>query len=272
MTLRTRIEHLGRRATTSLQYRASSYRAKAKGLRYHARSSVVFWNDFRVGPVYCPCCERSSLCFRTTGSPPRAHARCGWCGALERDRLSVHFLRHELALTSAPRVLHFAPDRGLMRFFGAIPDVDYVTCDAKPGRAQRVEDIQSLSFADDSFDLIYCSHVLEHVIDDKKALREMARVSRPGAPVIVLVPQDRELETTDEDLSLNASERRLRYGLEDHVRLYGLDFAERIREQGLNCEERHPIESFSSAQRERLGLNPDVVFLCWKGAKDGLRR
>ena len=139
-----------------------------------------------------------------------------------------------------------------------------MTCDLVPGRGDLAIDITRIDLPDSSFERVLCSHVLEHVPDDRQALAELHRVLAPGGIAIVNVPMDLRLERTDEDPTVtDPEERRWRYWQEDHVRLYGRDFRLRLEEAGFEVEHVRPTDTLTPEQIEwqRLGRGEDV-FLC----------
>jgi SAM-dependent methyltransferase len=106
-------------------------------------------------------------------------------------------------------------------------------------------DIHEIPFEDNQFDIIFCNHVLEHVRDDKLAMSEMLRVLKPGGWAILQIPIFHPLkEKTIEDPSItDPKERETLFGQDDHVRMYGLDYADRIREAGFRVvEEKYAME------------------------------
>lgn len=133
----------------------------------------------------------------------------------ERDR----FLR------DAGRLLHVAPERCFLKRFEKLPALDYVTADLESPLAKVKMDIQRIPFPDGEFDVIFCNHILEHVDDDRRAMREMYRVMRPGGWGIMLSPVNTERETTYEDPSItDPAERERHFGQKDHLRDYGRDY------------------------------------------------
>lgn len=150
-------------------------------------------------------------------------------------------------------MLHFAPEAGLRSRLAALANVDYVTADITPGPGDIAVDITSMGFDDESFDVVLCVHVLEHVADDGAALREIYRVLRPGGWAVVQVLLWHEI--TDEDPSVISPEERLRrLGQEDHVRVYGRDFLDPLAAAGLRpsvVDRRNEVSVF---KRWRLGL------------------
>jgi predicted SAM-dependent methyltransferase len=133
-------------------------------------------------------------------------------------------------------VLHLAPEAALARRLRAIPDLRYHTGDAAPGPlVDRVLDARALPFADESVDLVLCSHVLEHISDDVQVAREFARVLTPQGQALVQVPVDTGLAATYEDPSVvTPAGRRAAYGQDDHVRVYAADVIDRLRAGGLD--------------------------------------
>jgi SAM-dependent methyltransferase len=200
--------------------------------------------------------------------PNRPNARCPHCGARDRQRYLWLYLQCKTnLLVGRLRVLHFAPERIFEEWLGSQPNLDYVTTDLVRARAMIKADITALPFPDDSFDAILCSHVLEHVLDDRKAMRELYRVLRPGGWAVVLVPIDFGREETFEDSTIVApAERELLFGQADHVRVYGSDFSARLEEAGFTVRVEDFRRELGEAEARRYGLrprNPDL-HLCLK--------
>jgi SAM-dependent methyltransferase len=215
----------------------------------------------RGAGVTCPVCLGAFASFVPAG-PQRPWARCPRCGLLERHRGLFLYLEWRTDLFSAPRsLLHVAPEPELQRRLRARTDLRYVSLDLGSPYADVRGDLEALPFADHSFDAVLCSHVLEHVGDDRRALSEIRRVLRPGGLALLLVPVDDAREHTYEDATIVAPEaRRIAFGQEDHLRQYGRDFAERVRAAGFAVEpDRWLIELDEPAIR-RYGLGTDVVY------------
>jgi len=183
----------------------------------------------------CPLCGRGYRHFLPAGDPPRPSAKCPGCASLERHRLLWLALQqrwHDGTLTTGTCLLHVAPEPALTGKFAEQFD-RYVSVDLDGEQAMQAMDITNLSFADESFDAVVCNHVLEHVPNDRVAIAELYRVLKPGGWGSLQVPMSGEV--TQEDLSItDPSQRRRLYGQEDHVRMYGRDFMDRLREAGFD--------------------------------------
>jgi SAM-dependent methyltransferase len=157
---------------------------------------------------------------------------CWRCGSLERDRLLwLFFDRNPSLLEPGMRILHVAPEASLRPRLERVAGI-YSCGDLTGTFGDEIIDITSLPFDDRSFDAVICNHVLEHVPDDRAAMRELRRVLAPGGWAILLVP-DVEAEHTIEDRSVvDAAERLALYGQEDHVRRYGRDYLDRLAAAG----------------------------------------
>jgi hypothetical protein len=214
----------------------------------------------------CVVCGSGLRSFLPFGDPPRPEAMCPVCGALERHRMIWLYLeRRTDLLDGRPKgMLHFAPERPIRRRLRHIPHLDYVTADLDSQLADLAMDITDIQFPDDAFDVIYCSHVLEHVPDDQRAMRELRRVLAPCGWAILQVPI-RGLRTEEDPQVKSPEERRRLYGQADHVRQYGADYRDRLIDAGFAVEREDFVGSLSEAERSRWGLPPgDDVFFCRK--------
>ncbi len=248
---------LARRAATAIVPRQFRFAIRRAAFR------LRFAGDER----FCACCEsrvRGFTSFGPVGSA-RPNAQCPVCGALERDRLVARYLaRYPQLLARAERVLHVAPERSIAHLLQRRGGVSYVSIDREPGVAMKVMDLTELSFADNSFDAVYCSNVLEHIERDRQAMREISRVLCHGGWAMILVPLYGD--ATYEDRSVTDPDERTRlYGQADHVRAYGIDIAERLAEAGLDVWVEQPVLGLDAAEALRQGVNPsEIVFFCCK--------
>jgi len=207
-------------------------KGKLGQLRYAAR---VLRSLGGIHPRHCPCCGYAGK-FRAFGFPPRFDAECPACGALERHRLFVLVTGDADLVTGHKDVLHIAPERPLRGFLRARART-YVTADLAAADVDRQENIEALTIADAQFDVVVCSHVLEHV-DDARALGELRRVLRDRGIVICMVPIIEGWDATYEDASVRSpATRDLHFGQHDHVRFYGQDFRARLGAAGFRVDE-----------------------------------
>ncbi len=166
--------------------------------------------------------------------------------SLERHRLLWLYLQNETDLFTRPQnLLHFAPEQCFLYRFREIytergqsgENSNYTTTDLESPIADVKADICDLPFAADSYDFILCNHVLEHIPDDHKAMSELYRVLKPGGTAILQIPLDMSREQTFEDDSITDRAERARiFGQYDHVRVYGMDYFERLRKVGFEVE------------------------------------
>jgi len=158
--------------------------------------------------------------------------------SLERHRLLWLYLQKETTLFSEPtKLLHFAPEQCFYKRFRESDLIDYTTTDLNSPLADVKADICNLPFADDEFDMILCNHVLEHIPDDPQAMKELYRVLKPGGTAIFQVPLENDREVTFEDNSITDRAERARiFGQYDHVRIYGMDYFDRLRQVGFEVQ------------------------------------
>lgn len=165
------------------------------------------------------------------------------------------------------KVLHFAPEAVITHLIKKYPHVDYLSVDIDHRKAMRKEDITGLSFDDNSYDFIMCIHVLEHIPDDKKAMRELFRVLRPNGIALLDVPIDRTNKVTYEDWSITSHEGRTKaFWQWDHVRLYGLDFPDKLRKVGFLVTEDNHILDKGEALIQKQGLEAASNYICTKSS------
>lgn len=175
--------------------------------------------------------------------------------SLERHRLLWLYLTNETDFfTSKKKVLHMAPEQCFLTRFRKL-NHDYKTADLDSPIADVKADIINLPFNDNSFDVIFCNHVLEHVQDDTKAMKELFRVMKKGGMGIFQVPQDLNRNVTFEDNSITDPKKRAKiFGQYDHVRVYGRDYFDKLRSIGFNVEEVNYSQKISSELLSRYRL------------------
>lgn len=158
--------------------------------------------------------------------------------SLERHRLLWLYLKNETDFFTAPKkMLHFAPEQAFYQQFRQQKNLDYTTTDLSSPLADVKADICNLPFYDNEFDVIFCNHVLEHIPDDTKAMQELFRVLKPGGWAVLQIPQDLSRETTFEDDSITDRKERAKiFGQYDHVRIYGRDYFDKLRNIGFEVQ------------------------------------
>ncbi|HEX3698269.1 MAG TPA: methyltransferase domain-containing protein [Polyangia bacterium] len=237
---------------------------------FRSARRFVFQYLYAGNGAACPTCERS---FRTWRKDPLIGA-CPYCGSDPRHRFLWLYLSQQWkAGSKSVDLLHFAPEWCLRSRFQRDPRVArYVTADqGAPGVDFHV-DITATTFEDGCFGAIVCSHVLEHVPDDRKAMRELLRVLRPGGVAYIQVPLSGEMAHTDEDPAVtDPKERERRFGQFDHLRVYGRDVTDRLREAGFEVTEVRPRDLMDVGQMASQGLWDDVIFRCERPLPTGAR-
>jgi len=168
----------------------------------------------------------------------RKNALCPGTLSLERHRLLWLYLEKETNfLNSNLKVLHVAPEQVFYKKFKKLKNWEYFTFDLNSPIADIKGDLTSTNFKDESFDLIICNHVLEHIEDDKSALNEIYRILKYNGISILQVPMNVKRKNTFEDSSIKSKNQREKYfGQYDHVREYGLDFKDRVEQAGFEVE------------------------------------
>jgi len=147
-----------------------------------------------------------------------------------------------------------------------MPNLDYLSADFAAEWAMEKMDITDIQYVDNTFDAILCNHVLEHIPDDKKAMKELSRVLKPNGWAILQVPLDPNLDKTFEDPSVTSPEERKRvFGQKDHVRIYGKDYKDRLEEAGFDVKVDNFVEELNEETVDKYGLRRDHnVYFCSK--------
>lgn len=226
---------------------------------------------YRGGNFQCNVCGKSFRKFKPKGTVAiRENAVCPYCGSLERSRLLLFYLQNETKIFSAQKVslLHFAPEWELAPILKKAENLHYVSGDINPDYADEQIDITDIHYPDESFDYIICSHVLGHVPDEEKAVRELFRVLKNDGTTLILSLIDRKNQHTYElPETLTAAERLAHYSEPDLCRLHGGDFSNRLEKGGFTVEtidyrtvlgeEKQRIFSLGNGDRE-------TIFRCTK--------
>jgi SAM-dependent methyltransferase len=187
--------------------------------------------------------------------------------SLERHRLMWLYLKNETAFFSAEKkVLHMAPEQCFLSIFRKQKNLDYTTADLYSPIADVKADICNLPFDDNSFNVVFCNHVLEHITDDTKAMQELYRVLKPNGMGIFQIPQDLSRATTFEDDSITDKKERAKiFGQYDHVRVYGRDYFDKLRSIGFKVDEIDYTKKIAPELVERFCLSKgEILPVCFK--------
>ncbi len=219
--------------------------------------------------VECPICESHYRSFLPYGRiNPRPNALCPSCLSLERHRLIWLFLQQKTNFFSQKlSVLHLAPEHCFMNRFEKVHGDNYITADIESPLAKVKMDIHQIPFGENTFDVVLCNHVLEHVQNDIAAMGEIRRVLKPGGWAILQVPFFSPVpETTLEDPSItDPREREKAYGQDDHVRRFGKDYASRIQKSGLTPEANGFASTLLPADCQKYGVTSKEII--YRGIK-----
>ncbi|MBN3522190.1 class I SAM-dependent methyltransferase [Algoriphagus lutimaris] len=229
---------------------------------------MKFFTQLNKGTdVNCPVCNHSYKKFLPYGRVARENALCPNCLALERHRLMWLFLQNKTNFFSAPlKVLHIAPEHCFINRFEALPNLEYITGDIESPLAKVKMDVHQIPFEDNSIDVVFCNHVMEHVKDDIKACSEINRVLKNEGWGIIQSPVYDLPETIEDAGITDPAERERVFGQRDHVRKYGNDYAIRLRKSGLVIEENNYVKELSEGIIKKNALpEKEIIFVCKKG-------
>ncbi|MGW8122352.1 class I SAM-dependent methyltransferase [Roseivirga echinicomitans] len=223
----------------------------------------------RGNNVTCPICEISYRKFLPYGRlNPRENALCPDSLSLERHRLMWLYLKEKTTFFTAPhKLLHIAPEICFIDKFKAMPNIDYTTADLESPLADVKMDVHDIPFEANTFDVVFCNHVMEHVEDDIKSMSEIHRVLKPGGWAFIQSPQDYSREVTLEDPSITDPKERERvYWQNDHVRLFGLDYSKRLEKAGFKVTEDRYVMELPAETVRKYALPPnEIIYFCEKG-------
>ena len=189
--------------------------------------------------------------------------------SLERHRLLWLYLKNETDFFYCKKrlkVLHIAPEQCFLDIFKKQKNLNYITSDLESPIADVKADICNLPFKNEEFDVVFCNHVLEHIPDDTKAMEELYRVLKNNGLGIFQIPQDINREITFGDDSITDPEERTKiFGQYDHVRVYGLDYFDKLRSIGFKVKEVHYAKKMKPELVKKYALAPDEILpVCYK--------
>jgi SAM-dependent methyltransferase len=218
--------------------------------------------------VECPVCDHTYKKFLPYGRKGRDNALCPNCLALERHRLMYLYLKRKTNFFTANlKVLHVAPEYCFIDRFEKMKNIEYITADIESPLAKVKMDIHAIPFAENTFDVAFCNHVMEHVDDYVKATSELHRVLKPGGWAIIQSPQDLSRATTYEDASItDPREREKHFWQNDHLRLFGRDYAQELAKGSFDVkEDRFVLDDLSKDEVKRFALPAEeIIYFCKK--------
>ncbi len=225
---------------------------------------------YKGNKVECPVCERSFSKFLSYGSEVahRENVLCPYDLTLERHRLMWLYLKNHSNFFTAENlsVLHIAPEQCFHKKFKQQKNLNYLTGDLVSPIADMHFDLHDIPLEDNSFDVVFCNHVMEHVDDPIQCMKELHRVMKPGAWAIMQVPQDFSREETYEDPTITSPEEREKhFWQKDHVRLFGKDYPKWMEKAGFELEEFRKEEHYTKDQIERYRLSKgEILYIARK--------
>lgn len=198
---------------------------------------------------------------------PRENAIAPDSLSLERHRLMWLFLKNKTNFfTDNLKFLHIAPEYCFIKIFKGMKNLDYLTADLISPWADVKMDVHDIPFEENTFDVVICNHVLEHVDDADKVMKEFYRVMKPGGWGIFQVPIDYNNSVTIEDRSVtDPRERERLYWQSDHLRLFGRDYGDKLTAAGFRVTESNFINEIDPKLVERYALDKnEIVYYCQK--------
>lgn len=235
-------------------------RARLSGTTYYCPFCKGGFSEFYPAGFDYPVLKEQDV----VGGGRREHVRCPQCSSSNRDRMMYLYLTDAGVAEKELSILHVAPEKKMEQYLKSLPKVKHVSVDIDPERGDMQMDIQSLRFPDATFDVVICNHVLEHVADDARAMREILRVLKPGGFAILQVPIARRLSRTYEDATItDPKDRERAYGQHDHVRLYARDYKDRLTAAGFIVDVVPYAEMIGTEKTKRYALDPrEDLYVC----------
>ena len=262
------------------------FRYIKKAIPEHIRNNIKAFINYCGFTYKCNFCYRSFKKFLPIGSlEPVVKEKkmigagsrlciCPVCYSSDRERLILLYLKDEAYIFKKPKntkLLHIAPEKNLARILLNITNIEYIAGDKfEKGYIYSNDtmylDVNKLPFLENEFDIILCNHVFEHIPDDRSAMSEVYRVMKKNGWGIFQVPISINSKSTFEDNTKTTQEQKQKYfGQSDHVRIYGMDYKERLSEAGFVVKVRNLAESGKEKEIKKYGINPlEDLYIAYK--------
>ncbi len=215
---------------------------KPEGLLRPFLEVVLFFRGlmFIGTKIHCPCCGWSFRYFIKSGNSLKRRD-CGYCprcNSKARHRRNFLYLKRRTNLFQDDlRLLHVAPKYSLSRVFSKLKKLDYIAIGLQNDlNITALMDLSKTSFSSNVVDCIVCIHVLEHIETDRLAIGELYRVLKPGGWAVVSVPIRLDQITYEDPTITSRADRKREFNEKDHVRIYGYDFEDRLKDAGFEVE------------------------------------
>jgi len=204
------------------------------------------------------------------GAGHRPDTLCPVCYSNDRARVTLWYLKQKIFSHATPlRMLHIAPEMCLKTVFDNDSNIEYVMGDinierySTSSQVKRI-DLNDIDMPSASIDVFVANDVIEHIPDDRRALREVRRIMAPGGSAIMTTPIALGLERTIEDPNITDNRERLaRFGQEDHVRIYAQDYEARLRDAGFDVEKYEVAAEGGETLVKSLSVDPRYcIYVC----------
>jgi SAM-dependent methyltransferase len=223
---------------------------------------------YKGNNVECPVCSATFSKFLPYGRlTARENALCPNCLALERHRLMYLYLKEKTNFfTDNLKLLHVAPEYCFIDRFEKMPNIESITADIESPLAKIKMDLHHIPFAENTFDVVFCNHVMEHVADYMQCMKEIHRVLKPNGWAIIQSPQDWTKATTFEDPTItDPKEREKVFWQNDHLRLFGRDYNKVLEKAGFRVKEDRFVQEMPKSKSERYALPlEEIIYYCEK--------
>jgi SAM-dependent methyltransferase len=223
---------------------------------------------YKGNAVECPVCSSTFSKFLPYGRlTSRENALCPNCLALERHRLMHLYLKEKTDFfTANHKLLHVAPEYCFIDRFEKMTNLEYITADIESPLAKVKMDLHNIPFEADTFDVVFCNHVMEHVADYQQCMREIRRVLKPKGWAIIQSPQDWSKPVTFEDPTITDPKERERiFWQNDHLRLFGRDYNKELEKAGFTVKEDKFVMEMPKSKSQRFALPmEEIIYYCEK--------